>query len=236
MLHHSCDFFHQICLIRWPLTLLEMADRLGSCGWMTSNKRRGGICISSKTIKELTVFTPNSSSNTFTILLLIKKKKVFIKSGRSHKWYLKNGGLATTKNEVNDWLFTEDEFEVGDTLLDLPYLITNSLSSYRFPYHWTTKKRRSALVFPPSFDRKLATPAKAEASSPNNGEFQGGISKRERTTCFSGGRRTPAERRSTRDEQRLDFLGVVRMTNNERRLADLVVSDDEGQGRKKVEG
>ncbi|KMT00278.1 hypothetical protein BVRB_1g016330 [Beta vulgaris subsp. vulgaris] len=79
-----------------------------------------------------------------------------------------NGGLAAAKNELNDGLFTEDEFDVGNTLLDLPYLITNYLSSYRFPYHWNTKKRRSALVSPPSFDRKLTTPVKTEAAtSPN---------------------------------------------------------------------
>ncbi|KMT00277.1 hypothetical protein BVRB_1g016320 isoform B [Beta vulgaris subsp. vulgaris] len=106
-----------------------------------------------------------------------------------------NGGLAAAKNEFN-----KDEIEVGNLLLDLPYLTTNSLSSYRFPYHWTTKKLRTALVSPPPppppppSHRKLATPVKTEAAtSPNTPlSFSPSLSESDSKFNHSAKRKTPS--------------------------------------------
>ncbi|XP_021769178.1 uncharacterized protein LOC110733434 [Chenopodium quinoa] len=82
----------------------------------------------------------------------------------------------SSSNNNTDGTLSDDEIEVANVLLDLPYLITNTLPSYRFPYDWGSKKRRSALVFPPSYSpprcrrkvsAQLPPPVKAEASSPN---------------------------------------------------------------------
>jgi len=50
--------------------------------------------------------------------------------------------------------FDEREFEVAEILLNLPYLVTNSLSDFRFSYSWGSKCRRSALDNPPSLPRR----------------------------------------------------------------------------------
>ncbi|XP_021718748.1 uncharacterized protein LOC110686436 [Chenopodium quinoa] len=87
--------------------------------------------------------------------------------------------ISSSNNNNNEVILSDDEIDVANVLLDLPYLITNTLSSYRLSYDWGSKKRRSALVFPPSYSpprcrRKVSAqlpppppPVKAEACSPN---------------------------------------------------------------------
>ncbi|KNA11044.1 hypothetical protein SOVF_138740 isoform A [Spinacia oleracea] len=96
---------------------------------------------------------------------------------------------STNANEISKLVVVdvENEFDVANILLELPYLMTDSLLNCRFPYDWGSKRRRTALVSPPPYSpprsrrkinaaspppysgRKInaATPSKVEASSPN---------------------------------------------------------------------